>query len=161
MAPGVFLTQRRPSSSSQNNASAKGTRKRLGCGAGVGKGEGPWNPSLPQGLHCSVWCGHAQVQACGCKSDLVTDRACGLDCPGTAGPSRCFSAGLVVAGCEVSLAGALPNPAPAREEHPQGHIPDSLAGGALARGGCIHEGCSAQGWGRHCGVGGGCMPALC
>lgn len=30
MAPGVFLTQRRPSASSQNNASTKGTRKRLG-----------------------------------------------------------------------------------------------------------------------------------
>uniref|UniRef100_A0A8C0FTK7 Lysine-specific demethylase PHF2 n=1 Tax=Bubo bubo TaxID=30461 RepID=A0A8C0FTK7_BUBBB len=38
MAPGVFLTQRRPSSSSQNNASAKGTRKRLGLRCRTGKG---------------------------------------------------------------------------------------------------------------------------
>lgn len=38
MAPGVFLTQRRPSSSSQNNASAKGTRKRLGLRSRNGEG---------------------------------------------------------------------------------------------------------------------------
>ncbi|XP_029820518.1 lysine-specific demethylase PHF2 [Manacus vitellinus] len=38
MAPGVFLTQRRPSSSSQNNASAKGTRKRRGLWCRSGEG---------------------------------------------------------------------------------------------------------------------------
>lgn len=54
MAPGVFLTQRRPSSSSQNNGSAKGTRKRLAHGAGVGKGEGPCTPASCRAL-CVLW----------------------------------------------------------------------------------------------------------
>lgn len=119
MAPGVFLTQRRPSSSSQNNASAKGTRKRLACGAGVGKGEGPCNPSLLQGLQRAVG-----MHRCRCVHARQVSSGIGPVAVLALGSQR--GVFLLAAGCE-GCHGRSTAPA---QEHLQGDVPDSLPAAA-------------------------------
>lgn len=62
---------------------------------------------------------------CGCKSELVRDRAHGFDCPGQRGA---FLLGCWLQGVRYPVAGALPSMALDQEERLQGHIPDSLYG---------------------------------
>lgn len=94
-----------------------------GCGARVGKGKALVYPvpSAGPSLPCVPWaCTSAAVRM---QVRSSQRRARGLDCPGTGGPKRCSSAGLLVAGCEASHGRRSAEHGPSLRGTLQGHIP--------------------------------------